>query len=317
MHVLNFRPALPLAGAVLLAAIASGTAAQAAAPNCLGIPADRIGMQLYSVATELRPPGPPLAAGAPRPAPPPVDPVKLDSVLAALSGIGWRNIENYSGNWGIGDAGYKAVLDRHQLKSVAAHEATDDAGWTAVLDRAKALGQTHVGSGNYGQPGLDTLEHVLQTAAHLNALGAQASARGLKFYVHSHRDEFTNTFSYDVNGDGRAETATAWEIVAAKTDPRHVTFEVDVHWARVALGIDKFEDLLAFLQKYRARITLLHIKDTSPTGEIADLGRGTTDWRRLVSAAGPQVAYYLWEFDRPPNPLQSAKVAYDYITCAR
>ena len=116
---------------------------------------------------------------------------------------------------------------------------------------------------------------------------------------------------------GRAETATAWEIVAAKTDPRYVSFEIDVHWARLANGLENFDDLLAFLQKHRNRIVLLHIKDTAPDGKIADLGRGTTDWRRLIAAAGPQIAYYLWEFDGPPAPMESARIAYAYMTCGR
>lgn len=315
MRIPNLGPAAAAAG--LFAVLAAGQAQAAAPAACLGLPASKVGMQLYSLATELRPPAPPLPAGAPRPAPAPADPAKVDAVLGALSAIGWRNIENYGGNWGLGDAGFKAMVDRHRLNIVAAHEATEDAGWTAVLDRAKTLDQTYVGSGNYGLPGLTTLEQVLQTAAHLDKLGAAAAARQLKFYVHNHQSEFTNVFPYDIDGDGRTERVTAWEIVAARTDPRYVNFEIDVHWARLAHGVDRFEDLLAFLQKYRSRVVMLHVKDTAPGGEIADLGRGTTDWRRIVSAAGPQVAYYLWEFDRPPNPLQSAKVAFDYISCGR
>ncbi len=36
--------------------------------------------------------------------------------------------------------------------------------------------------------------------------------------------------------------ASAWEIVAANTDPRYVHFEVDIHWARVGIGLDKFDE---------------------------------------------------------------------------
>jgi sugar phosphate isomerase/epimerase len=303
-----FRPGR-LAGAVAAAALALPATQAMAAPACLNLPANKVGLQLYSFMTELRPPGAAPAA--------PVDPKRLDAVFGVLQRDGWRNVENFGGDWGQGAAGYKAALDRHGLRVVASHETLDDASWPAALDRAKTLGQTYIGSGNYGQPGLDTLEHVLATAAHLNKLGEQAAARGLKFYVHSHETEFANTFSYDLNGDGRAETATAWEIVAARTNPRYVNFEVDIHWARRAMGLDKFDDLLAFLRKHRSRIVLLHIKDTTPDGKIADLGRGTTDWRRLIDAAGPQIGYYLWEFDMPPSPGESSKIASAYISCRR
>lgn len=306
-----------LAAAVTGAAALMGGSAMAADSSCLGLAPGKIGMQLYSVLTELRPPQPPVAPGAPRPPQPPLDPARLDSVLARLHTIGWRNIENFGGAGGLTDAQYKAAADRNQIQFVAGHENLADEGFAGVLARAKLFGQTYVGSGNYGQPGLDTLENVLATAAHLNELGRQAAAQGLKFYVHNHQVEFKNTFSYDLNGDGRPETVSAWEIVEAKTDPRYVNFEVDVHWAKVAMGVEKVDDLLNFLQKHRSRIVLLHIKDTAPDGKITDLGRGTTDWRKVMAAAGPQVGYYLWEFDGPPAPFQSAEIAYRYMTCAR
>lgn len=305
--------------AALLATAISAAAgtAFAAGPSCLNAPASKIGLQLYSLATELRPPGPPAPPGTPRPQPAPVDPARLESVYAGLQAIGWKNVENYDGNWGLGDTGYKAVLDRHGMKMVASHDSLDDASFPAALDRAKLLGQTYIGSGGYGQPGLDTLDNVLATAAHLNKLGQMAAARGLKFYVHNHQLEFKNTFPYDLDGDGKTETVSAWEIVEAKTDPRYVNFEIDVHWAHLAMGLDKYEDLTAFLAKHRKRIVLLHIKDTAPDGKIADLGRGTTDWSRIVAAAGPQIGYYLWEFDRPPNPMESAKIAYAFMSCGK
>jgi sugar phosphate isomerase/epimerase len=299
--------------ATALSAVAS--TALAAGPSCLNVPSAKIGLQLYSLLTDIRPPGPP-PAGAPRPAAPsPADPAKLESVYAGLQAIGWKNVENFDGNFGLGDAAYKAILDRHGMKIVASHESLDDASFAAALDRAKLLGQTYIGSGGYGAPGLTRIEDVLATAARLNKLGEMAAQRGLKFYVHNHQLEFTNVFSYDLNGDGRSEKVSAWEIVEAKTDPRYVNFEVDIHWAHLAMGQDKYQDLTAFLTKHRSRIILLHIKDTAPDGKIADLGRGTTDWSKIVAAAGPQIGYYLWEFDRPPNPMASAKIAYDFMSC--
>ncbi len=306
-----------VAMATLLATAAAGLAstALAAGPSCLNVPSAKIGLQLYSVRTDIQPPGPPPPAGAPRPPPTPVDPAKLDNVYAGLQAIGWKNVENFNGNFGQGDAAYKAIVDRHGMKIVASHDNLDDAGFAAALDRAKLLGQSYIGSGGYGTPGLTTIENVLATAARLNKLGEMAAQRGLKFYVHNHQLEFTNVFSYDLNGDGRSEKVSAWEIVEAKTDPKFVNFEIDIHWAHMAMGQDRYEDLTAFLTKHRSRIILLHIKDTTADGKIGDVGRGATDWSKIVAAAGPQIAYYLWEFDGPPNPMASAKIAYDFMSC--
>ncbi len=304
-----------MAALLATAVVGFASTASAAGPACLNVPSAKIGLQLYSLLTDIQPPAAPLPAGAPRPPPAPVDPARLESVYAGLQAIGWKNVENFNGAFGQGDAAYKAIVDRHGMKIVASHDNLDDAGFAAALDRAKLLGQTYIGSGGYGQPGLTRIEDVLATAARLNKLGQLAAQRGLKFYVHNHQLEFTNVFSYDLNGDGRSEKVSAWEIVEAKTDPRYVNFEVDIHWAHLAMGQDRYEDLTAFLTKHRSRIILLHVKDTAPDGKIADLGRGTTDWSKIVAAAGPNIGYYLWEFDRPPNPMASAKIAYDFMSC--
>lgn len=46
-------------------------------------------------------------------------------------------------------------------------------------------------------------------------------------YVHNHTGEFDARFPYDP-GDGKPVPTSAWEIVAANTDPRFIQFEIDV-----------------------------------------------------------------------------------------
>ena len=103
--------------------------------------------------------------------------------------------------------------------------------------------------------------------------------------------------------------------MAANTDPKLVHFEVDVHWTRVGFGLDKFNDVLAFLRAHRDRIEILHVKDSAPDGAITDLGRGTTDWAKVFEAAGPQIRYYIWEYDDDPDPFRSAAIAWRTLTC--
>ncbi len=57
------------------------------------------------------------------------------------------------------------------------------------------------------------------------------------------------------------------------------------------------------------------MKEMAPNAAVADMGAGTTDWRRVVEAAGPQIAYYIYEFDFPSDPAQSAKIGFDYLGC--
>lgn len=328
--LLMLSSALAACGAAAHDPATPGAAPEAApkAAQCLGLPVDKIAIQTYTFAKtladidipaewdalpvaekfqRLQPALAKLVAG-PRP-----DPSRLEDVLKTIAAIGYRNIEGMELIGGDPDA-YAKLLRDNGLQAVASHGSLDKAKWPTLLAEAKARGQRFIGSGGFGGPGLDTLDHVLETARNLNELGEAAAAQGLTLYVHNHTGEFDNRFPYD-HGDGNPVETSAWEIVAANTDPRFVQFEVDVFWARLAFQPQRFDDLLAFLEKYRSRIALLHMKDLAPNGAVADLGRGTTDWRRVVEAAGPQIAYYIHEFDFPSDPAKSAKIGFDYLHC--
>ena len=286
-----------MAAATVLSVAAPAAAAEA---GCVAVPADRIAVQLYSLREAL--PSTPEAERA-------------EAVLAELQALGFAGIERFAGTSGLTVEAYRAATGRYGLKVVSSHESLDPATWPGRLAEAKALGQTHIGSGGFGGPGLDTLEDTLATARNLNRLGELAAAEGLVLVAHNHDGELTRFHDYDLDGDGRAEAARAGGFLAAEAAPRWVSFELDVHWARVGLGVDRFEETLAFVRRYRDRIALLHVKDTAADGSIADLGRGTTDWARLFEAAGPDVAAYIWEHDNPADPIASARIARDFLSC--
>ena len=79
-----------LAGAVASVALGLSATQAMAAQNCLDLPPNKVGLQLYTFLADLRPPASP--AG---PAAGPIDPAQLNSVLGALQGAGWRNVENF------------------------------------------------------------------------------------------------------------------------------------------------------------------------------------------------------------------------------
>lgn len=249
---------------------------------------------------------------------PPPGAVPLDKLTAAFAGmhkIGFSNMERFGGVLGLPQAAYQKAARENGIAIVSGQDSLAEAQWDQTLDRARALGQKYVGAGGFGEPGLDTLDHTLATAANLNRLGRMAAAKGLRLFVHNHQAEIATKFSYDPGGAGKPRMVSAWEIVAANTDPRFVTFEVDIHWAWLAFGMSRFGDLLAFLKTYANRIELLHVKDTRADGKITDLGKGTTDWPSVFRAAGPGVRYFIWEYDNDPDAVASAKLAYDFLRC--
>ena len=289
----------------------SAPAARAAGPSCLNLPPAKVGMQLYSVYGVVA--GPPQRPAPGQPfTPPKASTEQLAGLFGELHKMGWRNVENFAGAWGLSQDDYVKAVKASGLQMVSSHDNLDMAQWNATLDRAVALGQTYVGSGGYGK--IDTLEHTLQSAADLNAFGEAAAKRGLKFFVHSHEAEIKTRFDVDLKGDGKVQSMNVFDIVAAKTDPRYVNFEVDVGWADAAFGLN-LDDTLAFLTSHRSRVVMLHIKDMSPDSKPTDMGQGVIDYGRVIQAAGPQIAYYIWEYDRPPMPLDSARIAFPHMVC--
>ncbi len=282
---------------------------------CTPIPQAKIGFQLYNMLSVMIPPDRMAAAVAGGPVAVPA--AALEPIFTKMHAIGFRNME------GLGDRlpaplpAYKAALQKTGLIQFSSHRPLDAAHWNATLDEAVALGQSDVGAPGFGEPGIGSLKDTLATAANLNKFGKLAADRGLRLYVHNHESEIRTKYLYDLHKDGHAGMVSAWEIVAANTDPRTVRFEVDIHWTRIAFGLNHFADVLAFLRRYQDRIEILHVKDTAADGAITDLGTGTTDWPAVFAAAGSHVRYYVWEYDGDPDPFKSADIAYRTLSCAR
>ena len=308
---MRMRGALNLCAGV----IALATMAVEARAACTPIAQEKIGLQLYNMLGAMIPKAqmPAAVAGGPVT----ISQTTLDATFARLHTIGFRNME------GLGDrlpaplSAYRGLLSKNDLAQIGSHRPLDSARWNAILDEALALEQKNIGAPGFGEPGIASLKDTLATAANLNRFGAAAAAKGLTLYVHNHDEEIKTKYPYDLAHDGHPRMVSAWEIVAANTDPRFVHFEVDVHWTRVGFGLDHFAEMLAFLRTHRDRIAFLHVKDTAADGRITDLGRGTTDWPAVFAAAGPQIRYYIWEYDDDPDPFRSAEIAYHYLRCEK
>ena len=314
----GLRAATTLLATLVLGIVVAAGTAQADDGDDHGkrsIDRDQISIQLFNFLV-------PIIGGFPPPNPP-LPQAQLQSnvrgAFATLRRIGYRRFENFAGTWGWTPEEYRKVFRSYDLRAVADHGDLNPATFDARLDQAKKLGLEYVGSGGWPPPGhMDTLEDALELADNLNELGERAQARGLKVYGHNHADEFRTKLDYDVNGDGLTEKVPAIEVVMLNTDPRYVTFEIDVHWAYEGLGHEHFGDLVYFIQKYSKRITQLHVKGTAHDGAIADVGTPTdiTDWESVFRAAR-HVDYYHFEYDFAPDPAASAENGYRFLRSIR
>ncbi|MFC3688669.1 sugar phosphate isomerase/epimerase family protein [Aquipuribacter hungaricus] len=294
--------ALTLAATGVLASVSGASAAPRGpgAADCAGrsIPASKISIQLFSYASWSR------AVGT-------------EQVLAELEEIGYRNVEPFGGSYEGRDAEtWRALLKEYGLKQPSSHGSVATATFGTTLDFAKTVGQKYVGSGGFPAPsiardGSSSYADVIATAEAMDALGEQSVKNGTgKLFGHNHQWEFTTLVTNPETG----ETTTAWEVLVQNTDPRWVTFQLDVFWAA-----DAGADVVALLEEYGGRIELLHIKDGDLAGDArgipSDVGEGELDWDAILGAAQGHVKYYVVERDGAPADAEFARDSFEFLTC--
>lgn len=125
----------------------------------------------------------------------------------------------------------------------------NDEWWREALDIHKELGCRYIVMSRL--PDYPTDEVIAEYATYFNRIGELAAERRMQFCYHPRQQEMTMV-------DGKS----AFETIAANTDPEKVHFEIDTYEATEA-GVD-VEELLKRLTK---RVTLLHIHDHGIIGD--------------------------------------------------
>ena len=270
-----------------------------AAADCAGrsVPVSKISFQLYSARTMI-------------------NQVGLEAVFAMLAEIGYKEVQFAAavGSYNVPVDEMQALLDKYGLKASSGQAAYNDANFaSSYLPYAKEIGHRYTGSGGFGQPGTATLADTLATAEQMNRLGELSVKNGTgKLFGHNHDGEFLRQFPDPVTG----ELKSAWQFLVENTDPRYVTFEIDVFWAEAA-GVD----VATLLEQYGDRIELLHIKDGflngAERGVPSDVGEGEINWAPILSAARPHVKQYVVERDNAPATRETAEDSFRFLTCRK
>ncbi len=219
------------------------------------------------------------------------------ATLSAVSAIGYREVE-FAGLFGRTPVAMRKILDSNHLVAPSSHvslqEIRDD--WARTLDGAVALGQKFIVC-----PWIDQQERtpdgMERVARDFNTAGEAALKAGLQFAYHNHEFDFRL-----VNG------AMPYATILAKTDPKLVKLELDLFWV-----VQGGQDPLAYLEKYPGRFPLVHVKDRTADGKMADVGQGVIDFRKIFAKAGKGIEHYFVEHDEPASPLDDARISYEYL----
>jgi sugar phosphate isomerase/epimerase len=223
----------------------------------------------------------------------------VDAQLATIARLGFTNVETF-GPLYDDVAATRRILDSHGLSAKSGHfsVAMVESQSERVVDIARRLGVEIVVAPYLTPPERPTtVQGWKALGARLLAIGERILGAGLRFAWHNHDFEFRplpdgSLPIEHVLGDRLLwEADLAW-VIRGGADPRH------------------------WIERYRARIPLVHVKDIAPVGAKADedgwadVGTGTVPWFELwplCVAAGAEMM--IAEHDNPSDFERFARVS--------
>lgn len=243
---------------------------------------DRIGVQLYTVRDAME--------------------RDFEGTLAKVAAIGYREVE-FAGYFDHSPKEVRAALDRNRLTSPSSHVSYQivEKNWPETLESAHVMGQSYVIC-----PWIDESQRKSpggwKRAAELfNRAGEASQKAGIQFGYHNHSFEFDRGNSVD----GKLP----YDFLLAETDPKLVKMEMDLCWI-TAGG----QDPLPYFDRYPGRFPLVHVKDWTKDGHMADVGKGDIDWKRIFAQSGKAgIKQYFVEHDEPKSPFDSLRTSYNFL----
>lgn len=235
-----------------------------------------------------------------------------DAWSAVSSAVGFSG----SGFFGHTVSEVKKILDDNGLSTSSMHTGVGSLhhAMDGLAEAANALGARYVVLPSSPTPkGLDGYK---QRADEFNKIGEEARRRGIRFAYHNHG-----------NGLKAIEGTVPFELLMERTDPKLVFFQMDIYWM-TAGGVD----VTRYLEKYKGRFKLMHIKDMAKevrfSGDggdpsqwialfpyLANAGSGVLDLEEILTHAKRSgVEHFIVERDLAPNPEEDLRESFTYLS---
>jgi sugar phosphate isomerase/epimerase len=193
--------------------------------------------------------------------------------LDTIKMLGFTELEGGSGRMEPGE--FRKLCDERGIRipSIGADYNKLLRAPDSVIGQAKILGAKYVTCAWIPhQDGVLSFDDARKAADDFNKVGKVLSEHGLIFCYHAHGYEFQPY-----------EGGTLLDYLMANTDPKYVSFEMDIFWISFGGG-----DPVALMRKYGSRWKLMHLKDlrkgapknltglTGPENDVP-LGQGEED----------------------------------------
>jgi sugar phosphate isomerase/epimerase len=234
----------------------------------------------------------------------------VPSTLDMIKANGFTDIE-FSNLFGKTAAELRALIDERGLKCSSFGVSYEDfINKTAlVAQNAKALGADYVRVAGIPHKGMFTPKEAQQAIDDFNRMGKLLKEQyGLSFVYHNHGFEFEPY-----------KTGTLFDLLVEQTDPKYVSFELDILWA-----FFPGQDPAKLLNKYPGRFKLMHLKDlkkgikgnlsggTSGDNDVA-LGAGQMDIPSILKAAKQAGIQHYYIEDESNNVIEQVPASIAYL----
>jgi sugar phosphate isomerase/epimerase len=233
----------------------------------------------------------------------------VPKTIALMKQMGFKDLE-VSGYYGLTPKAFKDEISKNGLTCSSMifdynRFQTDIGG---IIKEAKLFGAKYAGVGWIPHTaGPFNMADAKKACKDFNDFGAKLKKAGLKFFYHPHGYEFNTA-------DGNL-----MDLILEQTKPQLVTFELDVFWATHG-GADP----LAYLKKYPGRFELMHLKEinhdvpgnntgSAPDETSVSLGRGVTDWPRLLRLAQKMGTKKYYIEDEAKNAADQVPFSIKYL----
>jgi sugar phosphate isomerase/epimerase len=219
--------------------------------------------------------------------------------LRRVAEMGYDGVE-FAGYGDIGSKEMAALLADLQLRALSTHVAltTIETDLERQLDYCLDIGCAYLVVPWVGED-RRSVEGFRQLSDVLNRAGQICRNRGVTLAYHNHDFEFVHH-----------DDTYLLDILLENTDGALVKFELDTYWAAHA-GVDP----IAYMQMYRGRFPLIHLKDMTPERTFTEVGSGTLNIPAYYRAAADNGAsIFLVENDKPAIPsLESARISLERL----
>lgn len=204
------------------------------------------------------------------------------ATMRALAEMGYTQFESYSKDpyWGMNPDQAKAFFKEIGVNLVSSHMGVPDISDESVA-KAKEVGVKYLLSPYIGAQ--KSAEEWNKRAEEFNKAGELCNKYGIKFGYHNHG------YSFETKDGVKGQ-----DILLKETDPKLVTFELDIYWAEVA-----GENAIKHFEKHKGRYELCHVKQLisrEPKPAQGVLKGGLLDFQKILVAAKKNgVKYFMVE----------------------